>query len=357
MKLPLLKEAQISGKTVFLRVDLDVPIKAQSSKLKAQSWIEDDARLLAAIPTIEYLLEHGSKVIMAGHLGRPQQKDRDDEFSLKPVAKWLVKRFKIYDLRFKKIDGFAGWEIMPNLFLLENLRLYEGEEKNDPKFAKKLADLADVYVNDAFAVSHRIHASIVGITKFLPSFAGFHLQKEIENLSQVLQNPRRPLVVVIGGKKIETKLPLVSKMYSVADYILVGGKIAEAAKEFLKIEHRKTKGPKAILLVADLNVIRTGILENSLNNFVEIIGLAKTIVWNGTMGMVVNDDDYQHASKRIAGAIIKSKAYTVVGGGDTTEFLRKVHIIDRFSFSSTGGGAMLSFLSGEKLPGLVALEA
>ncbi len=373
MRLPLLKNTKVFGKTVFLRADLDVPLSEVGSE-KSEVRIEDDTRLLSVIPTIEYLLQQKCKIIIAGHLGRPKPLNQESgiknqEFSLLPVARWLtchselvsesdemLKRVQ-HDISKVRLGEFDGWEIMPNLFLLENLRFYEGEEKNDPKFTKKLADLADVYVNDAFAVSHRIHASIVGITKFLPSFAGLHLEKEVSVLSKILINPKQPLIAIVGGKKVETKLPLIARMYFIADYILVGGKIAQETKEFLKIEHQKTKGKKAILLVADINEGRTGILENSLNNFIEIIGLAKTVVWNGTMGMVVDHDDFNHATKKVALTIIKSKAYSVVGGGDTTEFLRKLGLINKFSFSSTGGGAMLAFLSGERLPGLVALGA
>ena len=179
----------------------------------------------------------------------------------------------------------------------------------------------------------------------------------------------------MGGKKIETKLPLVIKMYDIADYVLVGGKIAEESKEFIKAEHQKSKS-KALLLIADLNIDRTGILENSIVNFIEVINRSKTIIWNGSMGKIdqrskvptslklrgasksqkSEEDDFNHASKRIARAIIESKAYSVIGGGDTTEFLRRIGLINKFNFVSTGGGAMLAFLSGEKLPGIEILE-
>ncbi len=165
MQLPLLKDVSVRGKTVFLRADLDVPL--------VDGKIEDDTRLLSAIPTIEYLLKQNAKVIIGGHLGRP--KGVDKSLSLLPIAHWLFKEFKIRNLKFTKLASFGGWEIGPNIFLLENLRFFEGEEKNDPEFSKKLASLAEIYVNDAFARCHRNHASIVGITKFLPHFAGFHL--------------------------------------------------------------------------------------------------------------------------------------------------------------------------------------
>lgn len=365
MRLPLLKDANVRGKTGLLRADLDVPLtKATSDKRKAKS-IEDDTRLVAGLPTLEYLLKNGAKIIIVGHLGRPQGIDKS--LSLKPVAEWFAKKFT-HSSRFiihnSKLGEFDGWKLSDNLFLLENLRFYKGEAENDSEFSKELASLANVYVNDAFAMCHRNHASVVGITKFLPHFAGFHLQKEVKILTQVFQNPKRPLVVIVGGKKIETKFPLIAKMCEKADYILVGGKIAENSKEFLKVEHKKylskkarldSRAKRAILLIADLNEEKTGILENSILNFLEIISLAKTVIWNGSMGRIEGGDDLGGATRRIAEAIVKTKAYSVVGGGDTTEFLRKIGLIDKFSFFSTGGGAMLAFLSGENLPGIEAL--
>ncbi len=365
MNLPLLKNADVKGKTVFLRADLDVPLaEGESGKGKA-GRIEDDTRLKAALPTIEYLLKQNCKVIIGGHLGRP--KGLDKNLSLESVAHWFFKKFeilnskfelklKIENLKFVKLGDFDGWQIGENIFLLENLRFYEGEEKNDPEFAKKLANLAEVYVNDAFAMCHRNHASIVGITHLLPHFAGFHLEKEIANLTKAMENPKRPLVVIIGGKKLETKLSLVEKMHRIADYVLVGGKIAQETKTLVKVQHEKIEGQKSILLVADSTPDDLSITQNSLNNFLEIIPLAKTIIWNGTMGFIsLEREDQFQATRKIAQAIINSKAYSIVGGGDTVEFLNRIGILDKFSFASTGGGAMLAFLSGEKLPGIETL--
>jgi phosphoglycerate kinase len=344
----LLKNADVKNKKVFLRVDLDVPVIGGK--------IEDDTRLISAIPTIEYLIKQGAKIIIAGHLGRPKGIDRT--FSLEPVAKWFQKQFLISNFQFSKRGEFEGWEIGESIFLLENLRFNEGEEKNDPEFSKKLATLAEVYVNDAFAMCHRNHASIVGITKFLPHFAGLHLQEEIEVLSEVLKNPKRPLVVIIGGAKIETKLPLVEKMHHIADYVLVGGKIVEETKILIKVQHEKITGQKAVLLVADTVTDNSDITPKDAENFLQIIGLAKTIVWNGSMGIVGGKSESlvsEKGSKMIAEGILQTKAYSVVGGGDTLEYLNKLGILNKFSFASTGGGAMLNFLSGEKLPGVEAL--
>lgn len=367
MRLPLLKETDVKGKTVILRADLDVPLAGIKNHESRIMGIDDDTRLAAALPTIEYILKHNAKVIVIGHLGRPtglnhERRIKNHELSLRPVAEWFSKRFhnSQFIIHDSSLGGFEGWQIGSSLFLLENLRFYKGEEENDPKFAKELASLADLYVNDAFAMCHRNHASVVGIPKFLPHFAGFHLEQEITHLNSAMQDPKRPLVVIIGGKKIETKLSLVEKMHRIADYVLVGGKIAQESKILAKVQHERISPPaggkKSVLLIADSTPDGLSIAQNSLNNFLEIIPIAKTIIWNGTMGYIAPDkeDDFQ-ASRKIAQAIIDSKAYSVVGGGDTVEFLNRLKILDKFSFASTGGGAMLAFLSGEKLPGIVAL--
>ncbi|MDO8621044.1 MAG: phosphoglycerate kinase [Candidatus Levybacteria bacterium] len=381
MQLPNLKDAKIEGKRVLLRLDLDVPVQ--------NGVIKDDSRLKAGLPTLEFLLKSGAKVIIAGHLGRPTPLNNESriknpfdfvqgrqELSLKPVALWFAKKISnVHNSSFiihnSNLGGFDGRKLTKNLFLLENLRFYKGEEENPSTnsgqvFAKKLAALADIYVNDAFAVSHRNNASIVGVTKFLPHFAGFQLQKEVEVLSGILENPKRPLVVIIGGAKLETKLPLVEKMHHIADYVLVGGKLAGDVKTLLKVQHEKIKGRKSVLLVADLNEEGIDITPKSAENFLQIISLAKTAVWNGPMGKISDSKSEiiksEEGSKKLAEGLIKSSAYTVVGGGDTVGFLDKICLLDNFAcmpknrcFLSTGGGAMLAFLSGETLPGIEAL--
>lgn len=355
-----LREADVKNKTVFVRADLDVPF--------ADGKIEDDTRLLSAIPTINYLLKHNAKIIIAGHLGRPEgesykARTKNKQFNLGPVAEWFVGKIN-HDSRFaircSKLGDFEGWEIARNVFLLENLRFYKEEEENDSVFSRKLADLVDIYINDAFAMCHRYHASVVGITHFLPHFAGLHLEKEVNSLTAATKNPKRPLVVIIGGKKIETKLPLVEKMHRIADYVLVGGKIAQETKILVKAQHEKIIGSKAVLLIADLKTDGSDITEKDAENFLQIINLAKTIIWNGSMGIVGGKSESltsEKGSRKISEGIINSKAYSIVGGGDTIEFLNKLGILNKFSFASTGGGAMLSFLSGEKLPGLEVLES
>jgi phosphoglycerate kinase len=299
-------------------------------------------------------LEEDATVIIVGHLGRPAGEEA--KLSLLPVAQWLKSKFKIPNAKARVIElsEFAAWEITDKIFLLENIRFYPGEEKNDPQFAKKLAQLAQVFVNDAFASSHRAHASIVGVTKFLPSFAGLRLLEEVKVLSAVLENPKRPLGVVIGGAKIETKLPLVEEMHGFADYVLVGGEIVENDKVILKVAHEKVPG-RSMLLMADTLENKQDITLRSVENFLQVLKNAQTIVWNGPLGEI-EIEEYQKGTEILAAGIVKIPAFTIVGGGDTIGFLKKKNLLKQFSFVSTGGGAMLELLAGERLPGLVALE-
>jgi phosphoglycerate kinase len=339
------KNAQVQNKTVMLRADLDVPIK--------NSTIGDDTRLKAWFPTLQYLLEEGATIIIVGHLGRPDGKDA--KLSLLPIAQWIKNKLRFKnDLKETKVGEFDGWEITDKILLLENIRFYQEEEKNDPQFAQKLALLAQIFVNDAFASSHRAHASIVGVTKFLPSFAGLRLLEEVKVLSQVLENPKRPLGVVIGGAKIETKLPLVEKMHGFADYVLVGGEIVENDRVILKVAHEKVPG-RSMLLMADTLGNKRDITLRSVENFLQVLQSAKTIVWNGPLGQI-EVEAWQKGTEILAEGIVKIPAFTIVGGGDTLGFLKEKDLLKQFSFVSTGGGAMLEFLAGENLPGLVVLE-
>ncbi|OGH13931.1 MAG: hypothetical protein A2860_04385 [Candidatus Levybacteria bacterium RIFCSPHIGHO2_01_FULL_37_33] len=361
IKLPDLKNTNVNGKRVFLRTDIDVPLSQQSTINNQQLTIADDTRLKESLETLNFLLQNGATVILAGHLGRPE--GRENDLTAQPVAKWYANEFRVQSSQFRvqNVGGFDGWRISDKLFLLENLRFNPGEESNPSTasgqvFARKLASLADIYVNDAFASSHRAHTSIVGIAKLLPHYAGFMLKKEIETLSSLLENPKRPLAVIIGGAKIETKLPVVEKMHQIADYVLIGGLIAEQTKVLLKVQHEKVEGRKSALLVADLNPDETDINENSVENFIQIINLSKTVIWNGPVGKTEgNEDNHEIASYKLAKGIAESGAYTVVGGGDTIGYLKKIGLLEKFSFVSTGGGAMLEFLSGDKLPGIEVL--
>ncbi len=337
------QDANLNGKTVLLRADLDVSLD--------KGKIAEDIRLEASLDTINFLLKRSKSVIVMGHLGRPVGEDKN--FSLRIVAQWYANRL---DGQLTEIEagGFKGWKILPGLILLENLRFYKEEEENNEDFSKKLSFLADIYVNDAFASSHRAHASIVGAAKFLPHFSGLRLEKEVEELSAVIKDPKRPLTVIIGGAKIETKLPLVEKMHKFADFVLVGGELSEQDKVLLKVMHEKVDRIKSILLVADLMESKKEITEYSTENFIQVINKSSTVVWNGPMGLV-EEREYSKETLRLAQAIVNSQSYSIVGGGDTIAFLNKEDILDKFSFVSMGGGAMLEFLAGENLPGIEAL--
>lgn len=339
-----ISDAKVKDKKVFVRLDFDVPIE--------NGEIIDDSRLLSGIEIIKYLLNEGAVVIAAGHIGRPIEKD--EKLTLKPIAKWLSDRLADGKIDKTKIDELDGWELAENLFVLENLRFDKGEEENSDEYAKKLAKTADIYVNEAFSVSHRAHASTYTVAKLLPHFAGFHLTREIKILSRLLNNPKRPLTIIIGGAKIETKLPLISNMHRFADYVLIGGELAEQTQVLVKEQHQKILGQKAMLLVADLTPDKFDITENSVENFEQIIERSETVVWNGPMGFIEKGHDF--GTIELAKILNKSKAYKVIGGGDTIGFLANKNLIRKFDFVSVGGGAMLEFLAGEKLPGLEALE-
>ncbi len=339
-----IKEADVVNKTVLLRVDLDVPIDG--------SEIKDDTRLVAWFPTLQYLLEKEAEIILVGHLGRP--KGVDENLSLKPIVDWIANKLQKHVVK-EKIGEFDSWRITDDVSVLENIRFYKEEEENDPEFAKKLGSLAQIFVNDAFATAHRAHASTEGVAHVLPAYAGLRIMQEVTVLSKVLQNPDRPLGVVIGGAKIETKLPLVEKMHQLADYVLVGGTIVGNEEMIAKIAATPTER-NCVLLTSVPIENRMDATVESMEKFVQALQNAKTIVWNGPMGKI-EDEQYQKGTEVLAEGITKTQAYTILGGGDTIGFLKKKNLLDKFSFVSTGGGAMLEFLAGAKLPGLVALEA
>lgn len=345
INLPDLKTAKVEGKKVFLRNDLNVPL--------VDGEISDDTRLSEGLETLKYLLDRGAHVIMAGHLGRPV--GIDPKFSVKPLAQWYANKFNS-KAKEGRLGEFDGWQILPALYLLENLRFYPQEQANDPIFSQKLASLAEIYVDDSFDNAHRPHASMIGVPKLLPHFAGFLLTREVNILATLMENPARPLTVIVGGAKIETKLPVVEKMHQVADYILVGGKIAQEKETLMKVSGEKSYARNPMLIVASLNFEKTDITPESLESFLHVVKLSKTIVWNGPIGITEGkENDLTIPSARLAEAIAESGAYSVVGGGDTIGFLKKIKLIKEFSFVSTGGGAMLEFLSGDKLPGIEAL--
>ena len=329
MFLPQLKDFDFKGKKVLVRCDFDVPLKLGK--------ILDDTRIRECLPTIKYLLEKKAQIILIAHLGRPEGK-RVEELSLAPVAQRL---FELLQRKGEVSNLDHNDSLEGNLFLKENLRFDSREEANDPSYSQELASMADFYVNEAFSASHRKHASIVGVPKFLPHCGGLHFAKEIENLSKVLENPKKPVVFVIGGAKPETKLPYVEDFSRIADSVLVGGKLTQNSK-------LKT------VIFADLVESGLDITEDSIKDFVEIIRTAGTVIWNGPMGKFENKKS-ETGTKEIAKTIAESEAFKVVGGGDTISALKKFGLLAKMDYVSTGGGAMLEFLAKGTLPGIEVL--
>ncbi len=339
-----IKDLDLKDKTILMRVDYNVPLK--------DGVITDDLRIRASLPTINYILENGAaKIILISHLGRPEGQE-NPEFSLSPVASALEKLLetKINFLPLPK-DG-EKLELKEKITLLENLRFDAREEANDPDFIKNIIDSvnAEAFVQDGFAVVHRAHASTDAVKKFLPVYAGFLLEKEIDNLSKVLDNPEKPVLLIIGGSKVEDKQPLIDKFVNIADHILVGGKIAADgyASNDTKIIVANDFDEDAEGLKLDIGPVSTA-------EFAKYIAEAKTIIWNGVMGKV-EDPAFTTASAIIADTIGKNQtATTIICGGDTTGFVEnhlKEHGDLKYSLISTGGGAALEFLLGKTLPGI-----
>lgn len=330
----------LKGKTALLRVDFNVPIK--------NGKVVDDFRIRASLSTINFLIKRGAKIVLITHLGK------DGTKSLAPVIKTF---FAISKISKNKITFF------------ENIRKFPGEMKNDQTFAKKLVAMGDVYVNDAFSVCHREHASVVSIPKYLPSYAGFQLEEEIKNLSHVLRKPKHPFLFILGGAKFETKMPLIQKYLKLADYVFVGGALAN---DFLKAEGydigkslvsdtnfgiKKLLKNKKLILPTDFvikNKVILDIGEESVKNLASLIKKAKLILWNGPLGKY--EDGGAVATKRILKLVASSKAESIIGGGDTVDLISQMKMEKKFSFVSTGGGAMLDYLVNGTLPGIKALQ-
>lgn len=317
-----LRDFNFKDKKVLVRCDFNVPLGPRGEILH-------DLRIRQTLPTIEYLIGAGAEIVLISHLTQ--------KFSLKPVAK------RLEELLGREVKFIEPGQVT----LFENLRFNKGEEENDDNFAKELAKLGDIYINDAFGACHREHASIVGVPKYLPSGAGLLLEKEIKTLSQLIKNPQKPLVVIIGGAKVETKARIIENLLKIADFVLVGGLLNKEIKE------------KNIQFEGKGKIIGAGegldIPEPDLEIFKEKIVQAKTIFWNGPLGKI-EDERFSKGTKEVAESIIKSSAFSVAGGGETVEFINKLGLIDKFSYVSTGGGAMMAFLAGEKLPGIEALN-
>jgi len=342
-----LPDFNFKNKRVLVRCDFNVPLSGQGEIL-------DDFRIKQTIPTIEYLIKKEAKVILMSHLGRPEGKVVEG-LRLTPIQEKLM---EYLDLSVTKAPDCVGKEVEEwvremepgEILLLENLRFHKEEEKGEENFTKNLAKLGDIFINEAFSVCHRSQASVVGITKYLPSGAGFLLEKEIEILSQIIKNPERPLIVIIGGSKVKDKAKVIGKFLEIGDWILVGNLVA---KEIREKEMTMKNLEKIIFPVLNGQILDLD--KKTIENFKEKIKMAKTIFWAGPLGKI-EEKKYQKGTREIARAIIKSRAFSVVGGGDTIEFLNKAKVIEKFNHISTGGSALLEFLAEEKLPGIEALE-
>ncbi len=357
--------------------------KAEPKQLKGTALLrldfntEDNWRMEAAVPTIRFLLRTASKIVIVSHRGRPSGNDK--KLSLRRDARNLQRflgRQVIFApyLSLSKTKEVISAAPRGSIFVLENIRFWRGEEANDPKFAKQLSSLADFYVNDAFAVSHRANASVSAITKFLPSYAGLEFEKEIAFLSKAIMNPRHPLVLILGGAKAADKLGVIKYFRNKADWFLLGGGPANTilSLEGMDVKNSlKAKDPKDlkdikmiaryknIVLPEDFKWHNEAIVDfgtKTIRKFNKKISEARTIVWSGPLGMI-DKAPFGRGTLRMARAIVKNKkAFSVAGGGETVMFLKKYKLDGKFSFISTGGGAMVNYLAGETLPGIKALR-
>lgn len=339
-----LQEADVKNKKVLVRVDFNVGI--ENGKVK------ESFKIAAAKETVDHLLNRGAKVALMSHLGRPEGKV-DLNFSLQQT---VADAEIILGEKIVFVNDCVGEEVKvaiddltEGVLLLENVRFYPGDEINDADFAGQLAENFDVFVNDAFSASHRDHASVTGVVKILPSYAGLRLQEEINEMNIIKDHPAHPAVAIIGGAKIETKLPVIKFFEERYDHILVGGKIANEA-----LDQKIDFGEKVILPV-DFVDDRLDIGPKTVAKFQEIIAEAQTIAWNGPMGKF-EDKKYAKGSEKILEAVIESGAFVLVGGGETLEILEENNAMDEISFVSTGGGAMLDFLAGSPMPGIEVLK-
>ncbi len=387
-----IRDIDLQGKKVLMRVDFNVPLDAEQN-------VTDNTRIQAALPTIRYIVEQGAVLVLAAHLGRPKG-EKKPEFSLNPAAKVLSSLLGKDVLFFDDCIGDAVKKSIADakagdVILLENVRFYKGETKNDPEFAKQLADGCDIAVNDAFGTAHRAHASNVGVTKFLsPAVAGFLIEKEMEYFGQVIDNPQRPVVAILGGSKVSGKLQVINNLMQKVDKLLIGGgmmftflkaqglevgaslvegDLIETAKEILA----QAEQSKVELLLPTDCIIADKFAADADSKLVSVkeipegwLGLdigpesvalfsgalkgARTIVWNGPMG-VFEMDAFSKGTVDIAKVVAESDAVSIIGGGDTVSAIKKAGVKEQVSFVSTGGGASLELLEGKELPGLTAL--
>lgn len=388
-----IRDIDVSGKKVLVRCDFNVPLDKETGE------IIDNRRIRAAIPTIKYLLDNNAKIILCSHLGRPKG-EFNLKYSLRPVAEELSKLLNKEVKLAKDVIGEDAVNLTSNIkegeiVLLENVRFHKEEEENNPEFAKKLASFADIYVNDAFGTAHRAHASTAGVADYLPAVSGFLIEKELEFLGSSLENPERPFVAILGGAKVSDKIGVIENLLDKVDTLLIGGGMAytfykaqghnigtsiceedklELANEIL--EKAKQKEVKLLLPIdnhisseysneaedrfVEEQEIPEGFMgldigPKTINLFCEIIKDAKTVLWNGPLG-VTEFTKFEEGTKKIAKALAESKAVTIIGGGDSAAAIEKMGLADKMTHISTGGGASLEFLEGKILPGIACLN-
>jgi phosphoglycerate kinase len=382
-----MRDLDLNGKRVFMRVDFNVPLANGGKE------ISSDKRIKASLPSIQYALDHNAALILASHLGRPKGK-LNPEMSLAPVAVRLSELLKKPVAMAPDCIGPSVEAMLPKpgeILLLENLRFHPEEEKNDPDFSRKLAALCDVYVNDAFGTAHRAHASTVGMIVYVKqAAAGFLMDKELEYLTKVTRNPARPSIAILGGAKVSDKIEVIQNLMKIVDVILIGGAMAytflrargestgkslveedkiNLARELMAEAGDKLKLPVDHVVAAELKAgVATQVVDaipdgmmaldigpRTIERYSKIIAGAKTIIWNGPMG-VFETPPFDTGTVALAHAVAASGAVSVVGGGDSEKAVKSAGVADKISHISTGGGASLEFLAGIELPGVAALE-
>jgi phosphoglycerate kinase len=385
------RDIDVKGKRVFVRVDFNVPLE--------NGQITDDTRIRETLPTIQFLIDNGAKVILASHMGRPDGQVKE-ELRLTPAA---VRLAQLLGKPVAKADEAIGDAVKAqvaalnegDVLLLENVRFYAGEEKNDAELSKAFAELADIYVNDAFGAAHRAHASTAGIAAYLPAVSGLLMEKELDVLGKALLNPDRPFTAIVGGAKVKDKIAVIENLINIADNIIIGGGLSytfikaqgheigksllDPSKLELSLEFIAKAKEKGVNFLLPVDIVVTDDFSPTANTqivdidsipadwegidigpktrelYAKTIAESKLVVWNGPMG-VFEIEPFSHGTRAVANAVAETSAYTVIGGGDSAAAVEKFHLADKMNHISTGGGASLEFMEGKALPGVVALN-